>query len=80
MVDHRRDGTMSEFVRKLLAHEEHGLTRTQIRERLDAVPDFAERLRKNRSTFGGMLIRLRERNEIKLIDDRFFINAGHGPT
>ena len=71
-VDHRRDGTMSEFVRQLLAKHKNGLSREEIRQQLIRNPEFATRLASNRSSIYGIFNRLLHRNEIVLIDERYY--------
>lgn len=74
-VDHRRDGSMTEFVRELLARARSGLSREEIRQQLIKNPEFAARLANNRGSIYGIFQRLRHRNEVILIGDRYFATS-----
>ena len=63
---------MTEFVRELLASDEQGYTRAEIKERLLAVPEFAARLNSNPSGLYGIFSRLRDRDEIVFVGDRCY--------
>jgi len=69
---------MTAFVRELLGSAENGYTRAEIRERLMAVPAFAARLNANPSGLYGIFSRLRDRDELLFIEDRYYA-ACHAP-
>ncbi len=71
VLDHRRQGTMTQFVRELLQISPKGLSRHEIRERLIADHEFAARLEKNPSSFYGIFSRLQHRQEIRLVNGRY---------
>ena len=63
---------MSEFVRLLVAQRPEGLSRSQLREAIEANPRFAAMLGRNPGSFVQMIARLRERGDIAEAQDRIY--------